>query len=104
MECPVCLEKIAHKPDNKRYAILTSCTHIFCMSCIYTWKKNTPTCPICRTKIGFIIPFKKPCAPRSSRRQYIIDAYFKRCKQIVCKYETETSKCHFGNHCLYSHP
>jgi hypothetical protein len=42
--CPICL-------DALRDARITSCMHVFCCKCIYTWCDRDTKCPICRTEI-----------------------------------------------------
>ncbi|AKU37479.1 ORF_064R [Scale drop disease virus] len=102
MECSVCLQLIADKENDSRYAYLSTCTHVFCMDCIYTWKKINATCPVCRTEIGIIVPFKKPCAANSSRYKYHIKTYINKCKQITCKFD-KFGICLYGNQCIYRH-
>ena len=38
--CGVCMETVLEKcpPTERRFGILSSCNHIFCLSCIRTWR------------------------------------------------------------------
>ncbi|CAG8506191.1 11285_t:CDS:1 [Acaulospora colombiana] len=47
--CPICLQNF----QDRSY--LNSCFHSFCVSCIRQWLNVTPTCPLCKSKVGFII-------------------------------------------------
>jgi peroxin-10 len=40
-QCSLCLER-------RRDTTVTSCGHLFCWSCIYTWLDSRPECPLCR--------------------------------------------------------
>ena len=46
MKCPVCLDAAT--------AITTACGHAFCATCIETWVKANPTCPMCRAPLNAI--------------------------------------------------
>ncbi|KAJ6797573.1 putative SWI/SNF-related matrix-associated actin-dependent regulator of chromatin subfamily A member 3-like 1 [Iris pallida] len=65
-DCPVCLS-----PPTK--TIITSCSHIFCESCILkTLKRLKPCCPICRHTLSqsdlFSAPQPKPSDDEESAR------------------------------------
>eukprot|EP00164_Ancoracysta_twista_P002867 GFYU01003819.1.p1 GENE.GFYU01003819.1~~GFYU01003819.1.p1 ORF type:complete len:233 (-),score=31.79 GFYU01003819.1:83-781(-) len=47
--CPTCLE--AFEPDNP--AILTSCSHMFHLPCIYEWQQRSRLCPVCQKTLEF---------------------------------------------------
>jgi hypothetical protein len=43
-DCPICLDVV-------KSPVLLTCTHRFCATCIDTWSKRNPTCPLCRGTI-----------------------------------------------------
>ncbi|CAG8628293.1 9548_t:CDS:1, partial [Acaulospora morrowiae] len=47
--CPICLQ------DFQDRSYLNSCFHSFCASCIRQWLNVTPSCPLCKSKVEFII-------------------------------------------------
>ncbi|CAG8782713.1 26326_t:CDS:1 [Dentiscutata erythropus] len=47
--CPICL----HSFQDRSY--LDTCYHSFCVSCIRTWLSISSKCPLCKSKIEFII-------------------------------------------------
>ncbi|RIB14441.1 hypothetical protein C2G38_2040182 [Gigaspora rosea] len=47
--CPICL----HNFQDRSY--LDPCYHSFCVSCIRTWLSISPKCPLCKSKIEFIV-------------------------------------------------
>jgi len=48
MECSICLENI-----NKRDEVILDCNHYFHKRCIFFWKTNSKTCPLCRCPLNF---------------------------------------------------
>ena len=48
-ECPICLDK------NYDTFITTKCNHKFHEECFYKWMEITPSCPICRETITFMV-------------------------------------------------
>ncbi|CAG8738908.1 9286_t:CDS:1, partial [Cetraspora pellucida] len=47
--CPICL----HNFQDRSY--LDPCYHSFCVSCIHRWLSISPKCPLCKSKIEFIV-------------------------------------------------
>lgn len=43
--CPICLDKCSDITN------IDGCTHKFCFTCIVSWTKITPKCPLCKTEI-----------------------------------------------------
>lgn len=46
-KCPICIT------DYSNLVIETECGHALCFSCIYEWRKNKNTCPVCRKKLEY---------------------------------------------------
>jgi hypothetical protein len=49
--CGICLNESVKKSTNN---IETSCGHVFCKKCIFTWiiPIDEPSCPTCRQNVG----------------------------------------------------
>ncbi len=45
-DCPICLTKI-----EKTNRAITSCNHVFCLSCLATHLREGHSCPMCRTNL-----------------------------------------------------
>ncbi|KAG0123597.1 hypothetical protein HOY82DRAFT_636867 [Tuber indicum] len=126
--------KKTHEPENTdtcaicyeipvTYGLLTSCDHVFCLSCIRAWRstaapdavpdseggvlsKTSKTCPLCRVRSKFIIPssvFPRPAGDAldegekiNPAKDAIIAAYLAKLKTIPCR--------HFTNSLLPSAP
>ena len=63
--CGICMDVIWDKEqDNeRRFGILDSCNHIFCLSCIRNWRASkqyengvVKACPECRVKSDYVTP------------------------------------------------
>jgi hypothetical protein len=49
--CPICMEK--------KDMVQTGCNHLFCNTCITSWRNVTKSCPLCRQVYkGIFLPFK----------------------------------------------
>ncbi|XP_017216125.1 LOW QUALITY PROTEIN: uncharacterized protein LOC108193812 [Daucus carota subsp. sativus] len=44
--CPICLNHI----DYRRAAVITACTHAYCIDCIDKWRKLKRKCPLCNAQ------------------------------------------------------
>ncbi|KMZ72960.1 putative DNA repair helicase rad5,16 [Zostera marina] len=68
-DCAICFN-----PPEK--TIITSCTHIFCKTCIMKAMKmsNTPRCPLCRRSIGKTDIFLAPLPPPVEEESKILFA------------------------------
>lgn len=54
-DCPICMNEFNKDASNNPINIgITSCGHIFCLSCIIKHSKQKYTCPMCRSE--FIDP------------------------------------------------
>lgn len=42
-KCPICLESLCYR----RTAVLTDCTHAYCLECINKWSNLKRHCPLC---------------------------------------------------------
>ncbi|WOK98938.1 E3 ubiquitin-protein ligase [Canna indica] len=67
-DCAVCLSPF-YPHDELR--LLPACCHAFHSSCVDTWLRSTPSCPLCRTSIGLptqALPLPPPAGdPDTSR-------------------------------------
>ncbi len=116
--------------DDKRLAVLDTCTHVFCYTCIQSWKKSHPSlgyiCPLCRQKSRFIVPINKMSEKILNKKDLkkIVREHIKKCSKIICKtylsgciedtkeypnlivrnFEIYHDKCRFGDECIYAHP
>ena len=67
-ECGICLEKInltntGNNENGKKFGLLSNCDHLFCYSCIHTWRESNEfgpevgkRCPECRITSQFVAP------------------------------------------------
>lgn len=109
VECGICLEYVAEVP-GRRFGLLTSCTHAFCVECIREWRgridlpvSTTRSCPLCRTLSYFIIPCDRFIAD-AGRKAAVHAAYHSSQRAIPCKhYDLGRGVCPFGASCFYEH-
>ena len=41
-ECSICMEVVFEKtPPENRFGLLPNCNHVFCLTCIRTWRSST---------------------------------------------------------------
>ncbi|GER32378.1 zinc finger (CCCH-type/C3HC4-type RING finger)family protein [Striga asiatica] len=116
IECSVCLELVLSKPTpaERKFGILSECDHPFCVSCIRSWRGNSPAsgldinsalraCPICRKLSYFVIPsviwyFSE------EEKSGIVESYKAKLKSIDCKhFDFGSGSCPFGTSCFYKH-
>jgi E3 ubiquitin-protein ligase makorin len=136
--CGICWDSIYIKEDQEdfnngddnRLAVLESCVHVFCYTCIQSWKNSHPalgyTCPLCRQKSRFIVPINKMSERVLNKKELkkIVQVHIKKCSRIICKtylsgcientkvypnmiirnFDIYRNKCRFGNECIYTHP
>ncbi|KAH0611909.1 uncharacterized protein H6S33_009961 [Morchella sextelata] len=121
--CAICFEV----PST--YGLLTNCDHVFCLSCIRSWRssgssnnnapspfppgapddlhKTSKTCPLCRVRSKFIVP--SSILPTAASKEIIVQRYLDKLTTIPCRYFHDSLKtrprpfCPFGNDCHYSH-
>jgi len=105
-ECGICFEVVT---PPKCFGLLMGCDHVFCLSCISTWRKthsldNETTirsCPVCRKESDCIIPSREFAV--GDRKATLHKAYKERLARIPCRYFTKFQNCPFGNDCFYAH-
>ncbi|KAH9311863.1 hypothetical protein KI387_026898, partial [Taxus chinensis] len=116
IECSVCLDRVLSKPTpaERKFGILSECDHPFCISCIRSWRGNTPVpgmdvnsvlraCPICRKLSHFVTPsviwYSSP-----EEKQEIINNYKNKLGSIDCRhFDSGNGTCPFGTSCFYKH-
>ncbi|KAF6168318.1 hypothetical protein GIB67_018158 [Kingdonia uniflora] len=116
IECSVCLERVLSKPmaAERKFGLLSECDHPFCISCIRSWRSNSPTsgmdvntalraCPICRKLSYFVIP-SAIWYSRQEEKQQIVHNYKAKLRSIDCKhFDYGNGSCPFGTSCFYKH-
>jgi hypothetical protein len=58
--CPICLALLDQSYDGqnaKEIAVLNSCKHRFCFTCIEAWSSVTNTCPMCKQRFSELRTF-----------------------------------------------
>ncbi|CAG0914429.1 unnamed protein product [Notodromas monacha] len=114
--CGICYDVILEKPGKKadqRFGILSSCNHVFCISCIRKWRQQTenvvvPTktaraCPACRVMSDFVIP-SKIWVEEKEDKEALIRTYKEEMRKKNCKhFNFGEGGCPFGNKCFYRH-
>ena len=110
IECGICLERVADKPDP-RFGLL-NCDHAFCLACIRQWRgatsptatpEHTRSCPLCRTVTYFIVPSSRFITD-PDEKQKVIEAYKRKVQNIPCRhFDNGYGTCPFGSSCFYSH-
>jgi hypothetical protein len=112
LECGICYEIILE--SERRFGILSDCTHSFCLPCIRDWRSSnetaetsarasTKTCPLCRTVSHFVIPCDRMVVD-SQRKLKLIQEYRSETSSIPCKhFAFGEGTCPFGVSCFYAH-
>ena len=95
--CAICSEA------PTKYGLLENCTHVFCLTCIREWRKQTNqqcmrSCPVCRVDSHLIIPADKTL--NSEEKDIARTQYQQHLSSIPCKYGAD---CPFGTSCFYMH-
>jgi len=117
--CGVCFDNIP--AEGKRYGILTSCDHVFCLPCTQTWRRgrnsaengqvvlesvrmqNRKTCPNCRQLSELVVPSRDFVT--GANKDSLIKAYKESLSKIKCQNFDPATKsgCNFATNCLYAH-
>jgi len=112
LHCNVCYEK----PIT--YALLSGCSHVFCLQCIRQWRdsfsrnedvssETSKSCPYCRVSSRFITPSSQFFPEGHPRKAEIIAQYKASMARVPCRYfqkSPPTSRhCPFGRDCFYQH-
>ena len=106
IECGICLEKTM--VVGRRFGLLTSCTHAFCLECIRQWRHEDAQdgkrmCPLCRTQSYFIIPSAVHVIDEA-RKAAVLEAYCANMREIPCKkFDQGRGVCPYGSSCFYMH-
>ncbi|XP_055460207.1 E3 ubiquitin-protein ligase makorin-2 isoform X3 [Psammomys obesus] len=110
--CSICMEVILEKASasERRFGILSSCSHTYCLSCIRQWRcakqfENPiiKSCPECRVISEFVIPSVYWVEDQDKKNE-LIEAFKQGMGKKACKYfEQGKGTCPFGSKCLYRH-
>mmetsp|Transcript_38766 Transcript_38766/g.64462 ORF Transcript_38766/g.64462 Transcript_38766/m.64462 type:complete len:409 (-) Transcript_38766:191-1417(-) len=108
VECGICYENPCARKE--RFGILNNCEHVFCLSCIRSWrgtdgpgKTAIRGCPICRVESHFVVP-SDHFVTDGEEKPLLIDEYKTNMKQIPCKhFDQGRGSCPFGSSCFYAH-
>lgn len=91
-DCVICLEPVL--ANGKRFGILESCAHCFCLDCIRDWratydkkvkKTHFRTCPICRENSYLVIPSTKMLG-WGPEKDELIEQYTGALEEIPCRH------------------
>ena len=92
-ECSICMENI--EKSGKRFGLLSSCDHCFCIDCVRNWRKqpkvgsssidikNALSCPNCRKPSKYVVPSKT--FHRGAEKEQILEKYLKKLSTIECR-------------------
>ncbi|XP_032404380.1 probable E3 ubiquitin-protein ligase makorin-2 [Xiphophorus hellerii] len=110
--CSICMEVVVQKaaPSERRFGILSSCCHTFCLNCIRQWRgtsnfcnKIIKSCPECRIISEFVIPSVYWVEDQEEKDQ-LIELFKSGVSKKACKYfDQGRGSCPFGGNCLYLH-
>ncbi|XP_026209015.1 probable E3 ubiquitin-protein ligase makorin-2 isoform X1 [Anabas testudineus] len=110
--CSICMEVVVLKanPTDRRFGILSSCCHTFCLACIRQWRctrnfsnKIIKSCPECRVISEFVIPSVYWVEDQDDK-DHLIELFKSRVSKKACKYfDQGRGMCLFGAKCLYLH-
>ncbi|XP_013875515.1 E3 ubiquitin-protein ligase makorin-2 [Austrofundulus limnaeus] len=110
--CSICMELVVQKssPSERRFGILSSCCHVFCLSCIRQWRgtrtfcnKIIKSCPECRVISEFVIP-SVFWVEDQEEKDHLIELFKSGVSKKACKYfDQGRGSCPFGGKCLYLH-
>ncbi|XP_028284843.1 E3 ubiquitin-protein ligase makorin-2 [Parambassis ranga] len=110
--CSICMEVVVLKanPSDRRFGILSSCCHTFCLACIRQWRctrnfcnKIVKSCPECRVISEFVIPSVYWVEDQDDK-DHLIELFKSGVSKKACKYfDQGRGSCPFGGKCLYLH-
>ncbi|EHB15580.1 Putative E3 ubiquitin-protein ligase makorin-3 [Heterocephalus glaber] len=110
--CGICMEVVYEKiePSDRRFGILYSCNHTYCLTCIRTWRSGTQfesriskSCPQCRVSSSFVIP-SEFWVEDGEEKEKLIQQYKEGMRHKACRYFAEgRGHCPFGENCFYKH-
>ncbi|XP_036806891.1 probable E3 ubiquitin-protein ligase makorin-2 isoform X1 [Oncorhynchus mykiss] len=110
--CSICMEVVYEKAaaSERRFGILSSCCHTYCLSCIRQWRcakqfenKIIKSCPECRVVSEFVIPSGFWVEDQDEKNRLIED-FKSGVSKKACKYfDQGRGTCPFGGKCFYMH-
>ncbi|KPP68405.1 putative E3 ubiquitin-protein ligase makorin-2 [Scleropages formosus] len=110
--CSICMEVVYEKatPSERRFGILSSCSHTYCLGCIRQWRcakqfenKIVKSCPECRVVSEFVIPSVFWVEDQEQKNR-LIEEFKAGVSKKACKYfDQGRGTCPFGGKCLYLH-
>ncbi|XP_028632565.1 probable E3 ubiquitin-protein ligase makorin-3 isoform X2 [Grammomys surdaster] len=110
--CGICMEVVYEKavPSDRRFGILFSCNHTYCLRCIRRWRSATQfenriskSCPQCRVSSGFVIP-SEFWVEEEEEKEKLVQQYKEGMSQKDCRYFAGgLGHCPFGEFCFYKH-
>ncbi|GLD68891.1 probable E3 ubiquitin-protein ligase makorin-2 [Lates japonicus] len=110
--CSICMEVVVQKanPSDRRFGILSSCCHTFCLACIRKWRCTRnfsnmiiKSCPECRVVSEFVIPSVYWVEDQDDK-DHLVDLFKSGVSKKACKYfDQGRGSCPFGGKCLYLH-
>ncbi|XP_076865718.1 E3 ubiquitin-protein ligase makorin-2 isoform X2 [Brachyhypopomus gauderio] len=110
--CSICMEVVYDKaaPAERRFGILSSCCHTYCLSCIRQWRcakqfdnKIIKSCPECRVVSEFVIPSVYWVEDQEEKNR-LIEEFKSGVSKKPCKYfDQGRGTCPFGGKCFYMH-
>lgn len=111
-QCGICMDTVLEKepPSERRFGIMSDCTHCFCLACIRKWRaskqfdsKTIRSCPECRTQSDFVTP-SAFWVDKKEEKVKLIDGYKTALSKKPCKYFDEgRGECPFNDRCFYLH-
>lgn len=110
LTCSICMEAI--QQTGKRFGILSSCDHIFCIDCLRKWRKQPKTrsvidvqaalsCPTCRTKSQYVMPSLTFLT--GSEKETKCREYLNTLANLDCRHFDGIGTCPHGPDCFYRH-
>jgi len=109
--CGICFDTVVEKKGReRRFGILSKCKHIFCLTCIRTWRQAhqfeatvTRGCPECRVFSEFVCP-SAYWVDTKEEKDKLLSEYRAAMGAKDCKYfNGGLGKCPFGTNCFYNH-
>lgn len=109
--CSICMEVVVQKlsQSERRFGILSSCDHCFCLGCIRKWRhapfsnEVIKACPECRVPSELVIP-SVFWVQDQSQKEELIQLFKSAVGKKPCKFFLEgRGSCPFADRCLYLH-
>ncbi|KAM4826120.1 E3 ubiquitin-protein ligase makorin-3 [Thomomys bottae] len=110
--CGICMEVVFEKsdPHDRRFGILSNCSHTYCLSCIRRWRSATQfenriskSCPQCRVPSSFVVP-SNLWIEEEEEKERLIYQYKEGMRNKHCRYFAHgRGHCPFGVFCFYKH-